>query len=146
MSDDLRELLELLKFHEVEFVVIGAHAVGFYARPRMTEDLDLLVGRTIENAKRLAAALKEFGASIGDDGAQSFANKDRQLIRIGVPPNVVDILNFGGTVPFDRIYADRVSGSLFEVEVWFPSKDHLLEMKRAAGRPQDLADIDRLER
>jgi hypothetical protein len=146
MNDDLKELLESLQSHKVDFLIIGAHAVGFYSRPRMTEDLDLWVGRNLENAMRLKAALEEFGAPIGADGATDFANKERQMIRLGVPPNMVDILNFSGGKTFEQAWSGRKTGRLLEVEVCFPSKDDLIEMKAAVGRPQDLADVDRLRK
>lgn len=146
MNDDLRELLESLMSHKVEFLVIGAHAVSFYVRPRMTEDIDLWVGRDIENANRLAEALAEFGAPIGKAGAETFANLDRQMIRLGVPPNMADILNFAGSTSFADCWSRRVEGSMGDLVVHFPSKLDLIEMKRSAGRPQDLVDADKLER
>jgi len=146
MNDDLRELLESLRSHGVEFLVIGAHAVGYYCRPRLTEDLDVWVGRQRDNAERLKAALADFGAPIGEQGAQTFSEKDRQMIRLGVPPHMVDILNFAGNRSFEEVWPNRQSGVLFGVEVTFPSKDDLIEMKSEAGRPQDLADIDRLRK
>ena len=39
--DDLKELLELLNRHEVEFLIIGAHAVAKYGYPRATKDIDV---------------------------------------------------------------------------------------------------------
>jgi len=146
MNEDLSELLSSLKSNQVEFLVIGAHAVGFYVRPRMTEDLDLWIGRARDNADRFRDAMKEFGAPIGDEGARRFAELDRQMLRIGVPPNMVDMLNFAGPTPFDEVYSRRVEGKLEGFEVFFPSRDDLIEIKRAAGRKQDLADIEKLER
>jgi len=146
MNDDLRELLESLRSHGVEFLVIGAHAVGFYSRPRLTEDIDLWVGRRRDNAERLKEALAEFGAPIGEQGAEAFATKDRQMIRLGHPPQMVDILNFAGGRSFEEVWPNRTAGELLGVEVMFPSKDDLIEMKRDAGRLQDLADIDRLRK
>ena len=86
MNDDLKELLALLKSHEVDFLVIGAHAVAFYGRPRFTEDVDLWVNPAAENAKRLQAVLQLFGTPIGEEGARLFAQGERQMIRIGAPP------------------------------------------------------------
>jgi len=146
MNDDLRELLESLRSHNVEFLIIGAHAVGFYSKPRLTEDIDVWANRDPENAARLKAALDHFGAPIGDSGAAEFSRLERQMIRLGVPPQMVDILNFAGKKDFSEVWVNRQSGNLFGVEVDFPSKEDLIEMKTAAGRPQDLADIDRLRR
>jgi hypothetical protein len=146
MNGDLLELLNCLKSHQVEFLVVGAHAVGFHSRPRMTHDLALWVGRSPSNSKRLRDALEEFGAPIGNEGAKRFSELDRQMVRIGVPPNTVDIINFGGKTTFDEVYSRRVPGRLEEVDLYFPSLNDLISIKRSAGRPQDLADIESLER
>jgi hypothetical protein len=145
MNDDLRELLASLNSANVEFLVIGAHAVGFYARPRMTEDIDLWVNPTPENAERLKDALAAFGAPIGDAGAKKFHEGTRDMIRLGVPPNMVDILNFASSKGFAETWQDRVAGALDGVELFFPSRSDLIRMKREVGRPQDLADVARLE-
>ena len=146
MSEDLRELLASLTSSEARFLVIGAHAVGHYTRPRLTEDVDLWLGRDRSNVDRLANVLDRFGAPIGQAGASAFAEKERQMIRLGRPPNMVDLLNFAGDSPFDEVWERRVSGLLEGLPVFFPSLEDLLAMKRVAGRPQDLADLDRLER
>ncbi len=146
MNEDLSELLNCLKSRGVEFLIIGAHAVSFYARPRMTQDLDIWVGRSPDNVDGLRDALEEFGAPIGVEGARRFLNLDRQMVRIGVPPNMVDILNFAGSTPFEEMYSRRVSGNLEGVEVSFPSREDLIELKKEVGRPQDIADIDSLQR
>lgn len=146
MNDDLSELLKCLTSHQVEFLVIGAHAVGFYSRPRMTQDFDVWIGRAGENVERLRKAMDEYGIPIGEEGARRFSRLDRQMVRIGVPPNMVDMLNFGGARSFEEVYASRVAGELDGVPLDFPSRDDLIAMKKIAGRPQDLADIERLEK
>jgi len=146
MNDDLKELLALLKSHEVDFLVIGAHAVAFHGRPRFTEDLDVWVRPTVENAMRLKDALDQFGAPIGQRGATRFATQNRQMVRIGNPPHMVDVLNFAGDEPFETVWGRGVNGDIEGVEVRFPSLDDLIQMKQSASRPQDLADIDRLRR
>ena len=134
--DDLQELLELLALHKVEFLVIGAHALAYHGHPRATKDIDLWVGSESENAQRLAGALKEFGAAIGPDGAEQFSQKEWRMVRLGVPPHMVDILNFAGGQEFDEVWQGRIQGELLGVKVHFPSRIALIEMKRAAGRPQ----------
>ena len=144
MNDDLRELLNLLKFHEVKFLVVGAHAVAFHSRPRMTEDFDVWVARSLKNSEKLARALAQFGTPIGDDGAIRFAEQDRQIVRIGVPPNMVDILNFAGSHPFEEVYSRRIQGEMEGIELQFPCVEDLIDMKRVAGRKKDIADIEAL--
>src|SRR4051812_39627690 len=85
MNEDLRELLESLRSHEVDFIIIGGHAVAFHGRPRYTENLGLWVGRAPHNARKLKQALEEFGAPIGEEGAERFSQMERQMIRLGTP-------------------------------------------------------------
>lgn len=144
MNEDLSELLASLKSHKVEFLVIGAHAVAFYGRPRFTQDLDLWINRSLENAVRLGDALAEFGTPIDQDSCLRFANADRQIVRLGRPPQMVDLLNFAGGREFSPIWMRRVLGKLGDQEVFFPSREDLIDLKQAAGRPQDLADVERL--
>jgi len=144
MNDDLRELLASLKSHGVEFLVIGAHALGVHGRARMTEDLDLWAGRSRENAERLRAALSDWGIQIGEQGTIAFADQDRQMIRIGVPPNMVDILNFAGSVPFEEAYRRRIEAIVDGEPLPVVSREDLIDAKRIAGRPQDIADLKRL--
>jgi hypothetical protein len=66
LQKGLREFVALLLSRGVHFVVIGGHAVAFHGYPRLTDDLDLLIRPTTENAQRVIAALAEFGfGSIG---------------------------------------------------------------------------------
>ncbi len=143
--DDLKELLELLNRHEVEYLIIGAHAVARYGYVRATKDIDVWIRKETETAKRVASALKEFGADIGEEGAAELAGPKNRMVRFGVAPNMVDILNFTDFGDFDEIWEGRVEGELIGVKVHFPSKSALIEMKRRSGRPQDLVDIQRLE-
>jgi hypothetical protein len=66
-SQDYEEFIAALNAHGVRYLVIGAHAVAFHARPRATKDLDILVDPTAENANRVLATLREFfgGVDLG---------------------------------------------------------------------------------
>ena len=61
LAPDFDEFCALLNAREVEYVIIGAHALAFYGAPRFTGDLDVLVKPTEENGRRLLAAIAEFG-------------------------------------------------------------------------------------
>ena len=144
MNEDLKELLSLLKASEVEFVVIGAHALAVYARPRFTEDLDLWIRRSERNAKALQEALKQFGFSFPDAQINRLVT-GRNMLRLGAPPNQVDILNFLGAIDaemdFESVAARATTAEIAGEEVLVLSKADLIAAKRASGRPQDLADI-----
>lgn len=66
ISKDLREFIELLNSHRVEYVLVDGHAVAYHGWPRFTQDIDFFVRPTLENGQRLAAALKQFGFDTPD--------------------------------------------------------------------------------
>lgn len=147
LFDDFRDLLVELHDAGAEFVVVGGHAVAFHGHPRATKDLDVLVRPSPENAERVYRALGSFGAPLQafEVGVDDFASYDG-ILQIGVPPRRIDIINRASGISFDEAVA---AGECFEVvgrSVRVIGRDALLKNKRAAGRPQDLADVAALER
>lgn len=61
LAPDFDEFCASLSAREVEFVIVGAHALAFHGAPRFTGDLDILVRPTAENGRRLLAAIADFG-------------------------------------------------------------------------------------
>jgi hypothetical protein len=61
LPPDFKEFLRLLASHEVEYLLIGGYAVGYYGYPRSTQDLDVWIALSPQNAARMVAALREFG-------------------------------------------------------------------------------------
>jgi len=61
LNDDWSAFLGALISTGTRFLLIGGHAIGVYAEPRFTEDLDVFVAPDRSNARRLRAALVEFG-------------------------------------------------------------------------------------
>ena len=49
LSKDLREFVESLNARDVEYLVVGAHAVSWHGHPRFTADIDFICPR---NQKR----------------------------------------------------------------------------------------------
>jgi predicted nucleotidyltransferase len=146
MTDDLRELIELLQSHQVEFLVVGAHALAFHALPRFTEDIDFFVRRTRENANKIRQALVEFGFPVTEDAEDRMAESPRGMIVLGRKPNQIDFLNFLDGVEFDTAWARRVRGRLGPVEVDYIGLADYIATKRASGRPKDNWDLAELER
>ena len=86
-----KEFLKLLTSHSVEYLLVGGFAVGFYGFPRATIDIDIWIERSEENAERVLAMLAKFG--FGDAGMQkSWFLEDGKVIRMGMPPNRIEIL------------------------------------------------------
>ncbi|MDA1277831.1 MAG: hypothetical protein O2960_27865 [Verrucomicrobia bacterium] len=127
----------------VEYLVIGGHAVAFHGYPRATADMDVWIAVDPENARRVVAALKEFGFDVPDLRPELFLREDR-VIRMGVPPNRIEIQTGIDGVTFAESYARRVTGEFDHLPAWFISLADLKINKKAAGRNKDLADLDNL--
>jgi len=141
LSADLRECIELLNSHGVEYVIVGAHSLAFHGRPRYTGDVDILLRPSPENAEKVASALAEFGFT--DFRSSDFTEPD-QMIQLGRVPNRIDLLTGITGVATGEAFEKRISTELAGLPVFMLSKDLLIQNKRAVGRPQDLADLDAL--
>ena len=139
-SKDFEELFACLARRGVEYVIIGAHAVAFHAKPRYTKDIDLLVGFEAPNATRLVRALEDFGFGSVGLTPTDFTTPGI-IVQLGVAPNRVDLITQIPGVSFDEALAGRVAGSYGLQPVWFIGLDALIRAKEASGRPQDLADL-----
>jgi hypothetical protein len=99
----------------VEFVVVGAYALAAHAVPRATGDTE-------------------------DD-----LRRPDLILQVGVAPQRIDVLTSIDGVEFADAWADRMEADLGGIRVPVLSREHLIRNKRASGRPQDLADLARLE-
>ena len=142
-SSDFVELIRAFNDHRVEYLVVGAHALAAHGHVRATKDLDVWVRPTDANAGRVYAALADFGAPLDQVTTADFAAPGT-VFQIGVAPLRIDVINRIDGVEFDDGWSDRVSSELGGEPVAVLSKRALIQNKRAAGRAQDLADIERL--
>ncbi len=140
----LREFIESLNSHKVEYVVVGAFAGAHYGVPRYTGDIDILVRPSQENADRVVQTIAEFGFSSPGLTAADFAQPGL-VIQLGMAPNRIDLLTSLTGVSFDDVWSGRTESELAGIPVAFIGRDQYIRNKRATGRPQDLADIAALE-
>ncbi len=150
---DLRRLLALLAEHGVDFVVIGGIAVQVHGHRRTTKDLDVIPDPAPANRGRLAAALAAAGARPADLPGVLVPPTAEQLAAAPVvPPLVTDhgelhVLNkVPGAAPYAELRRRALHVPLGDLVVAIASLDDLIAMKRASGRPSDLADIAVLTR
>ena len=106
ISRDFKEFIECATSHDVRFLIVGGYAVAYHGHPRYTKDLDVWIERSPENAKRLVAALVDFGfGSVGLSEAD-FLEQD-QVIQLGKPPMRIDLLTGVSGIDFDKCYPNR---------------------------------------
>jgi hypothetical protein len=124
-------------------MIVGAFALGAYIKPRSTGDIDFWINPTQENAKKAYQSIIEFGAPLQNLKTEDFEQKGT-VFQIGLPPLRIDIITKISGVEFDEAWSDRAKHNIFGIEVSILSKHHLVQNKRAAGRPKDLLDVEEL--
>lgn len=140
---DFKEFFLSLNSHRVDYLLIGGYAVAYYGFPRYTGDIDVWVGRSIENANRTFQTLQDFGFSAAGLDAEYF-QKSEQILRMGVPPLRIEILTSISGLEFENAYKNRVDIELDGVPIHLISLDDLKKNKASAGRLKDLHDLKNL--
>jgi predicted nucleotidyltransferase len=143
LNKDYREMLQYLSDEGVRFLLVGAYALAAHGFPRATRDIDFFVWASPENASNLVKALERFGAPLGNVSAADFATEGT-VFQIGVGPRRIDIVTRIDGVTFPEAYARRSIIRIEGIDVPVISREDLITNKRASGRTQDLADVERL--
>ena len=143
LNPDYRDMLSAFADAEVDYLVIGAYAMAAHGHPRATGDIDLWVRSTSTNANRVLEALSAFGAPLAEVDREDLQTPDT-VFQIGVSPRRIDILTTIEGVDFEEAWSERMTIEIEGLTVPIISREHLIANKRALGRQQDLADIERL--
>jgi hypothetical protein len=147
-----RTLVRKLVENDVDFVIVGGMAVVMQAMPRFTSDLDICYSLAQENLDALGGVLLALDARLrGIDEDIPFVPDGRtlrstQILCLTTSAGDIDLLvepSGGPSYEALRRHADVME--LADNRVRVASIEDLLTMKRAAGRPQDLADVEALE-
>ena len=141
--DEIMRVLRAFAAAKLEYVIIGATAMGFHGLVRATEDVDLFIRATSENVERLRAAL---AAVYGDDPhineiLAADLLGDYPAVRYYPPTGDLyfDVLTrLGEVADFESVEAEvkQVDGT--PVRVATPAA--LYRLKRSTVRLQDQAD------
>jgi Nucleotidyl transferase of unknown function (DUF2204) len=128
----------------VEFAVVGGVAVIAHGYVRTTNDLDIFIRPSEENARAAYEALKTLGVAL--EGVEPLdLLDDEEHVRFGPNEDHVDVLASIGEMPFDRVWQNRVEMVVDGLTVPVISKADLIANKRQTGRHRDLADAEELE-
>jgi hypothetical protein len=148
---DVERIFSVLGRHEVDYLVVGGYARILLGSARITKDLDVCHSPDRANLKRLAKALEELDARPrGEDPSHPVildeVYLDRmEIITLETNAGWFDILRWSkGTKSFADLKARAVAVQVDGLEVRVAGIDDMIAMKLAAGRPQDLADVEEL--
>ena len=143
LARDFKEFLKSLNSNNVKYLLIGGYAVGIYGHIRATNDLDIWVDISAENAAKIERALREFGFAVAGLTSDLFLVRNN-VVRMGVPPIRVEILTSVSGVEFESCYAEKEMIQIEEMVVTVISLARLRENKAASGSAKDLADLENL--
>lgn len=160
MPTDIHGLFALLEAAQLRYVLVGGLALVLRGVDRLTADVDLAVDLAPAEAIKVIAALDQAGyrptapvdpKQLADAEVRASWYRERNM-RVfsfwdttGKRPTI-DIL-IASPIPFEELWqhASRIDiGNGVQVPV--ASIPHLVRLKELAGRPQDLADIERLRK
>jgi hypothetical protein len=144
---DFADLLECLAEAEADYMLIGGYAVMAHGHIRATQDLDVWVRPSSDNADRVMSAMKEFGMPPGLSAKDllEVAGPPPTGFRFGRPPFAVDVITSVQGVEFDEAWAGSTVRRLDGIDVRVIGRAALLANKRATGRAKDAADVEALE-
>jgi hypothetical protein len=140
VEHDFEEFLGLFNRHRVRYCIVGAFAVAFHARPRYTKDMDILVEPSIENGRKIVAALKAFGFGSLKLIPKDFARPGR-FIQLGYEPVRIDLMTSIAGCAFEDVWKNRVRGTYGAQRVFFVGREELIRNKQTVDRRQDQADL-----
>lgn len=144
MNADYIDMLKCLNKAGVDYILVGGWAVNMYGYIRATVDLDIWILADAENARKVYAALVEFGAPVAEMKPYDFAEYG-MIFQIGVAPCRVDIISKISGVSYADAVNRAVPKTIDGVPVRIISLDDLIANKKASGRTKDIADVEVLE-
>mgnify|MGYP001583415572 CR=1 FL=1 len=144
IQPDFKELLALFNAHKVNYLIVGGYALAFHGAPRTTGDIDILVKPNRGNAKRVVAALNDFGFRTVGLTIEDF-EKPEKVVQLGVPPVRVDIITSITGISWKEAWSGKINGHYGDIPVYYLGRRQFLSNKKAVGRKKDLADMEALE-
>jgi len=153
------EILEGLYKSKVKYLIVGGLSVNLYGVPRVTQDIDIVIAMDRENVLKITFLLKELGyvtrLPVSPDDlanpdkvkdwienknlkAFSFYHKNENY-------KVVDIV-LVHPLDFEKSFKNRTVKRAKDIDIYLASIDDVVKMKEFSGRPQDLSDIEMLNK
>jgi hypothetical protein len=145
INSDFRDLLRSFNAAGVRYLIVGGYAVMVHTEPRYTKDLDIWIDPVEDNARRMIAGLKEFGAPTSDVQPSDFTAPD-VFFQIGIEPIRIDILTSVTGLDFHGAWQRRVTFDFGGEPSPVLCRQDILAAKIAAGRSRDLKDAERIKK
>jgi hypothetical protein len=155
---DYKAIFKELNKLGIDYLVAGGLAVNFHGVPRMTYDIYLMILPQSDNILKLVTKLTQWGykpkipvdpKDLADETKRSIwiQNKGMKALNFyseKLPIGEIDLV-FDSPIPYDKLKSRAVKIELQGDRIPIVSIRDLIELKRRAGRKQDLADIESLK-
>jgi predicted nucleotidyltransferase len=145
LNKDYKDILQILLDNNVQFLVVGAYALGAYGYPRATGDIDLWVMASPENSEKIYQSLIQFGAPMEQINEKTFSEQG-VIFQIGVAPRRIDVITKIDGVDFQKAWTARQEIAIDGLKVPFISKQDLIKNKESTGREKDKLDAKELRK
>jgi hypothetical protein len=150
LFDTLKTLCVLLNRSRIDYCLIGGLAVAILAKPRATEDIDLLILMDEQERPTIASLIKKKFEVIQDNNVMHFENATIWRIVLASPvPDATGFVIVDFLLADNDIYREAVRSpinlTLGNVTIPVASPENLIRIKELSNRPQDLLDIASLK-
>lgn len=145
LNEDYKEMLQLLSEERVDFMVVGAYALGVHGYPRATGDIDIWIKPDTDNAKKVFNALARFGAPVDQISIDDFT-VEGVIFQIGVIPRRIDIITKIDGVSYEEADEDKIMVEVEGLKVPVISCEKLIRNKMATDREKDKLDLKMLKK
>ncbi len=145
LNEDYKEMLQLLLEEQVDFMIVGAYALGAHGYPRATGDIDIWVKPDKKNSEKIYKVLARFGAPLDQVERNDFATKGI-IYQIGVIPRRIDLITEIDGVTYREADEDKVTTEVEGLSIPILSLDKLIKNKMSTGREKDELDVRLLKR
>jgi predicted nucleotidyltransferase len=145
LNEDYKEMLQLLLEEQVDFIIVGAYALGAHGYPRATGDIDIWVKPNNTNSRKLYKALARFGAPLEQIEIDDFS-MEGIIFQIGLIPRRIDIITKIDGVTYEEADEDKITVEVEGLMLPVISLEKLIKNKMATGREKDELDIKTLKK
>jgi hypothetical protein len=152
------DILEKLYHANIRYLIVGGLAVNLHGVPRVTQDIDLIISTDRENVEKLCNLLKELGYTprlpenplgIAQEAVRKEWIEKRNLKAFSFYHQkdnykVIDIV-LDSPLDFEKAFEQKTCIAVRDITIYTVSINGLMQMKQAAGRPQDTSDVQMLK-
>jgi hypothetical protein len=148
---DFKDFIKTFNKFEVEYCIVGAMAVSYYAKPRYTTDINCLIDKSPGNSKKTVKSIANFMGITTESlekqyelNEKYFTKNKPSFFQIGEDPIKVHITNSIEGIDTGETIKHKIAGKYGEEDTYYISLEDLILNKKAANRTIDISDLKRL--